>query len=75
MQDYSDRLANAGCNDMPQEVFTKIEPQRMDMLMADFTEWDKQANSEDWEPRARIHIPDFLWVAFLLSRLAMIDAE
>lgn len=69
LEDYSEKLGSAGCNDMSQDVFAGIEPAREYDLIEDFNAWDRLANPEGWEPRRREHIPDFLWVSFLKSRV------
>jgi len=73
LEDYGDKLGAAGCNDMPQEVFAKIEEPRMNMLMADYNAWDAKANPDGYEgPVAledRENIPDFCWVGYLLGQI------
>jgi hypothetical protein len=67
--ELGDKFGAAGCNDMPQGVFSGIDEAREYILMKDFEEWDKVANPDGWELRERRNIFDFEWVAFLRSRV------
>lgn len=66
---FRDHLANAGCNDLDPDLFAGLTTAQLAVLQVDFNAWDRRANPDGYEPRAMEFAPDFLWLAFLESRL------
>ena len=69
LDQLSDKMGSAGCNDMDQSVIDAMDPVDRMNLYHQFLVYDAKANPDGWESRPITHIADFSWVGYLESKI------
>lgn len=71
----SDYMSTAGCNDMDQSVFAKMQPERLRQLIADYNHWKAAADPAGYRIAVDTqYIADFCWVGYLRSKIGTLNS-